>query len=236
MRAFPLQYIAVAEMAKVIKPFLTPGGEAVEVGAREHPPGDRHDGESGKDGAPGGVVRLRGVPGGGDEALQVEGPRPGGDGEEPGEHLRGSRLLRPGGEAGGHQLRPHPAAVLPLGGQRFPQDHGGRGEVDRRAGPHGRGRVAIGSPVPREVREGEGHRRRPREALSEQDRTGLRQEDRVQARGVPAPWAGVVPLANTAGRTAWRERAPRRRPGRRKGRRRFPRSPSTSSRTRPRTP
>ena len=32
MRAYPLQYIAVAEMAKVIKPFLTPGGEAVEVG------------------------------------------------------------------------------------------------------------------------------------------------------------------------------------------------------------
>ena len=32
MRAYPLQYIAVAEMAKVIKPFLTPGGETVEVG------------------------------------------------------------------------------------------------------------------------------------------------------------------------------------------------------------
>jgi general secretion pathway protein D len=32
MRAYPLQYIAVAEMAKVLKPFLTPGGEAVEVG------------------------------------------------------------------------------------------------------------------------------------------------------------------------------------------------------------
>jgi len=32
MRAYPLQYIAVSEMAKVIKPFLTPGGEAVEVG------------------------------------------------------------------------------------------------------------------------------------------------------------------------------------------------------------
>jgi general secretion pathway protein D len=32
MRAFPLQYISVAEMAKVIRPFLTPGGEAVEVG------------------------------------------------------------------------------------------------------------------------------------------------------------------------------------------------------------
>ena len=32
MRAYPLQYIGVAEMAKVIKPFLTPGGEAVEVG------------------------------------------------------------------------------------------------------------------------------------------------------------------------------------------------------------
>ena len=32
MRAYPLQYIAVAEMAKVIRPFLTPGGEAVEVG------------------------------------------------------------------------------------------------------------------------------------------------------------------------------------------------------------
>ena len=32
MRAFPLQYIAVSEMAKVIRPFLTPGGEAVEVG------------------------------------------------------------------------------------------------------------------------------------------------------------------------------------------------------------
>ena len=31
MRAFPLQYIAVAEMAKVIKPFLSAGGEAVEV-------------------------------------------------------------------------------------------------------------------------------------------------------------------------------------------------------------
>jgi general secretion pathway protein D len=31
MRAFPLQYIAVAEMAKVIKPFLSTGGEAVEV-------------------------------------------------------------------------------------------------------------------------------------------------------------------------------------------------------------
>jgi general secretion pathway protein D len=31
MRAYPLQYISVAEMAKVIKPFLTPGGEAVEV-------------------------------------------------------------------------------------------------------------------------------------------------------------------------------------------------------------
>jgi len=34
MRAYPLQYIGVAEMAKVIKPFLTPGGEAVEVAAR----------------------------------------------------------------------------------------------------------------------------------------------------------------------------------------------------------
>ncbi len=32
MRAFPLQYIAVAEMSKVIKPFLSAGGEAVEVG------------------------------------------------------------------------------------------------------------------------------------------------------------------------------------------------------------
>ena len=32
MRAFPLQYISVSEMAKVIRPFLTPGGEAVEVG------------------------------------------------------------------------------------------------------------------------------------------------------------------------------------------------------------
>ena len=32
MRAYPLQYISVAEMAKVIRPFLTPGGEAVEVG------------------------------------------------------------------------------------------------------------------------------------------------------------------------------------------------------------
>ena len=32
MRAYPLQYIAVAEMAKVIKPFLTPGGDTVEVG------------------------------------------------------------------------------------------------------------------------------------------------------------------------------------------------------------
>jgi len=32
MRAYPLQYISVAEMAKVIKPFLTPGGETVEVG------------------------------------------------------------------------------------------------------------------------------------------------------------------------------------------------------------
>ncbi|RJP20914.1 MAG: type II secretion system protein GspD, partial [Deltaproteobacteria bacterium] len=31
MRAFPLQYIAVGEMAKVIKPFLSPGGEAAEV-------------------------------------------------------------------------------------------------------------------------------------------------------------------------------------------------------------
>jgi general secretion pathway protein D len=32
MRAFPLQYILVGEMAKVIRPFLSPGGEAVEVG------------------------------------------------------------------------------------------------------------------------------------------------------------------------------------------------------------
>ena len=31
MRAFPLQYIAAAEMAKVIKPFLSAGGEAMEV-------------------------------------------------------------------------------------------------------------------------------------------------------------------------------------------------------------
>jgi general secretion pathway protein D len=31
MRVFPLQYIAVAEMAKVLKPFLSAGGEAVEV-------------------------------------------------------------------------------------------------------------------------------------------------------------------------------------------------------------
>ncbi len=31
MRAFPLQYIAASEMAKVIKPFLSTGGEAVEV-------------------------------------------------------------------------------------------------------------------------------------------------------------------------------------------------------------
>ncbi len=31
MRAFPLQYIGVAEMGKVIKPFLSAGGEAVEV-------------------------------------------------------------------------------------------------------------------------------------------------------------------------------------------------------------
>lgn len=31
MRAFPLQYIAASEMAKVIKPFLATGGEAVEV-------------------------------------------------------------------------------------------------------------------------------------------------------------------------------------------------------------
>ncbi len=32
MRAYPLQFISVGEMAKVIKPFLSPGGEAVEVG------------------------------------------------------------------------------------------------------------------------------------------------------------------------------------------------------------
>jgi general secretion pathway protein D len=32
MRAFPLQYIGAAEMAKVVKPFLSAGGEAVEVG------------------------------------------------------------------------------------------------------------------------------------------------------------------------------------------------------------
>ena len=38
-------------------------------GPREHPAGDRHDGEPGKDRAPGGIVRLRGVPRGGDEAL-----------------------------------------------------------------------------------------------------------------------------------------------------------------------
>jgi general secretion pathway protein D len=31
MQAFPLQYIAAAEMAKVIKPFLSAGGEAIEV-------------------------------------------------------------------------------------------------------------------------------------------------------------------------------------------------------------
>ena len=31
LRAFPLQYIGVAEMAKVIKPFLSQGGEAVEI-------------------------------------------------------------------------------------------------------------------------------------------------------------------------------------------------------------
>jgi len=31
MKAFPLQYIAAAEMAKVIKPFLSAGGDAVEV-------------------------------------------------------------------------------------------------------------------------------------------------------------------------------------------------------------
>ncbi len=31
MRAFPLQYIAASEMAKVIKPFLSSGGDAVEV-------------------------------------------------------------------------------------------------------------------------------------------------------------------------------------------------------------
>ncbi|MGE5752641.1 MAG: type II secretion system secretin GspD, partial [Deltaproteobacteria bacterium] len=31
MRAFPLQYIAAAEMVKVIKPFLSAGGDAVEV-------------------------------------------------------------------------------------------------------------------------------------------------------------------------------------------------------------
>jgi general secretion pathway protein D len=31
MRAFPLQYISAAEMAKVVKPFLATGGEAVEV-------------------------------------------------------------------------------------------------------------------------------------------------------------------------------------------------------------
>ncbi|MBF8258992.1 MAG: gspD2 [Actinobacteria bacterium] len=31
MRAFPLQFIAAAEMAKVIKPFVSPGGDAVEV-------------------------------------------------------------------------------------------------------------------------------------------------------------------------------------------------------------
>ncbi len=32
MRAFPLQHIPVGEMAKVIRPFLSPGAEAVEVG------------------------------------------------------------------------------------------------------------------------------------------------------------------------------------------------------------
>jgi general secretion pathway protein D len=31
MRAFPLQYIAAAEMAKVIKPFVSPGGDVTEV-------------------------------------------------------------------------------------------------------------------------------------------------------------------------------------------------------------
>ncbi len=32
MRAYPLQFISVGEMAKVIRPFLSPGGDAVEVG------------------------------------------------------------------------------------------------------------------------------------------------------------------------------------------------------------
>jgi len=31
LRAFPLQYIAASEMAKVLKPFLTPGGDVTEV-------------------------------------------------------------------------------------------------------------------------------------------------------------------------------------------------------------
>lgn len=31
MRAFPLQYISAAEMAKVLKPFLTPGGDVTEI-------------------------------------------------------------------------------------------------------------------------------------------------------------------------------------------------------------
>ena len=129
---FPLQYIGVAEMAKVIKPFLSAGGEAVEVARANILLVTDTVGESRKDGAPGGTVRLRGVPGVGDEALQAEGPRPGGDGEEPRQHLRGPRLLRHAGrKAGGHQLRPDPAPVLPAGGQRVAQDHGGRGEVDR---------------------------------------------------------------------------------------------------------
>jgi len=54
-------------------------------------------------------------------------------------HLRCPGLLRPGREAVRDQLRPDPSAVLPAGGERVSEDDGGRGEVDRGAGPRGGG-------------------------------------------------------------------------------------------------
>ena len=131
MRAYPLQYIAVAEMAKVIKPFLTPGGEAVEVGRanillvidttanleKTARLVELFDSE---------VFRAAGM-----KLFKLKVLDP----EEMAKNLENIfgalDFSARGGKPSGHQLRPDPAAVLPAGGQRVAQDDGGRGEVDR---------------------------------------------------------------------------------------------------------
>ena len=171
MRAFPLQYIAVAEMAKVIQPFLTPGGEAVEVGRanillvidtsanleKTARLVELFDSE---------VFRAAGM-----KLFRLKVLDP----EEMAKNLENIfgalDFSARGGKPSGINFVPIPRLnsllVVSASPKTMEDVEKWIAELDR----HGRRHVPVGPPVPREVREGEGHRRHPRAALPDPDRT-----------------------------------------------------------------